>query len=242
MALVTLNRPDELNAFNPAMHHDLVQLWPLLADDRSLRSVVLTGAGRAFSAGGDFAWMSEINADPRAASRSATEAEQLISAMTRFPLPVVAAVNGPAVGLGCSLSILSDLVVAADTAHFSDPHVAIGLVAGDGGVFLPLLTGMHAAKEFLFLGSRVRATEAVAMGLANRVVPSEDLMETAIALAERLAAQPADALRAIKKALNAYASSATATATQIAVLAEQLSMSSADHGQALAALADRSRR
>src|SRR5260221_12884219 len=111
--------------------------------------------------------------------------------MVRFPLPVIAAVNGPAVGLGCSLAVACDLVFMSELAFLADPHVTVGLVAGDGGAALwPLLTSMLRAKEYLFTGDRIPATVAVELGLANRVVASDTLVADAIAVAHRLASMP----------------------------------------------------
>jgi enoyl-CoA hydratase len=234
--VVTLNRPDQLNAFNAQMHHDLTAVWRKLAADDQARAVVLTGAGRVFSAGGDFAWMRQTHEDSAQATASTDEAGELIQQMLRFPLPVVAAVNGPAVGLGCSLTILADLVVMADSAHLADPHVSVGLVAGDGGAFWPLVTGLHRAKEFLFLGTRLSAQDALAYGLANQVVPAAQVHDEALELAHRLAAQPAGALRDTKAALNAYANAAAWPVAQFAMVAERASMASCEHGELLARL------
>jgi len=234
--IVTLNRPNELNAFTRTMHRAITDVWRRIAADTDARAVVLTGAGRAFSAGGDFDWMQRTHQDPAQAAAAVDEAGELIQEMLRFPLPVVAAVNGPAVGLGCSLTILSDLVVMAGSAHLADPHVSIGLVAGDGGVLWPLVMGLHRAKEFLFLGARVAADDALAFGLANRVVPAEDVLPQALEWAHVLAAKPAAALRDTKAALNTYASTLTGPALRVGLVSERASMGSADHGERLARL------
>jgi enoyl-CoA hydratase len=197
---------------------------------------VLTGAGRAFSAGGDFGWMQRVHLDPAQAAAATDEAGELIDEMLRFPLPVVAAVNGPAVGLGCSLTILSDLVVMAESAHLADPHVSVGLVAGDGGALWPLVTGLHRAKEFLFLGTRMSAGEAVTFGLANRAVPAGDVLAQALEWAHALAVKPAAALRDTKAALNTYAAALTGPAVRVGLVTERASMGSAEHGERLAQL------
>jgi enoyl-CoA hydratase len=237
--IVTLNRPNDLNAFTRTMHRAITDVWRRIAADEQARAVILTGAGRAFSAGGDFDWMDRTHREPAQAAAAVDEAGELIQEMLRFPLPVIAAVNGPAVGLGCSLTILSDLVVMADSAHLADPHVSIGLVAGDGGALWPLATGLHRAKEFLFLGTRLGAADAVAFGLANRAVPAEDVLAQALEWAHALAVKPAAALRDTKAALNTYAATLIGPAIRVGLVGERASMGSAEHGERLAQLRPR---
>jgi enoyl-CoA hydratase len=233
--VVTLNRPDELNAANHAMHHGLTQLWDQLAADRDAGAVVVTGAGRAFSAGGDFAFMQRQHADAAFRAQVFEESRRLLQTMIAFPLPVIAAVNGPAVGLGCSLAVACDIVLIAERAFLADPHVTVGLVAGDGGAALwPLLTSMLRAKEYIFTGDRIPAATAVELGLANRVVVGDALMDEAMALARRLAALPRQALQDTKRALNGHIARAVAGIMDFALSAELLTMGSAEH-QALVA-------
>jgi enoyl-CoA hydratase len=203
--IVRLNRPEQLNASNPGLHHGLAEVWGQLAADPGARAVVLTGAGRAFSAGGDMDWIGVLGVDEQERRRAMEEAKRIVREMVAFPLPVVAAVNGPAVGLGCSLAVLTDIVLMADDAFLADPHVSIGLVAADGGVLAwPLMTSLLRAKEYIFTGDRIDAAQAVSLGLANRVVPAAALMTEAVALAERLAALPPRALQDSKRALNLH--------------------------------------
>ncbi len=234
--ILTLNRPDDLNACNEAMHDGLARIWRQFAADRDARAIVITGAGRAFSAGGDFNWLTQINREAPRQDAAATEALELMSAMIHCPLPIVAAVNGPAVGLGCSLTILSDLVLIARTAHLADPHVSVGMVAGDGGAFWPAMTSMHRAKEFLFLGGRVSSEQAVELGLANRVVEPDQLQPEALKLAERLAAQPARALQDTKRALNSSLMAGGWAGAVLSSVGERISMDSAEHAEKLASL------
>ena len=236
--IVTLNRGERLNAVNEAMHDGLVDVWGQLDADPHARAVVITGAGRAFSAGGDLGWIRQISEDDSAAELASSDAERLIRAMLTCRLPVVAAVNGPAVGLGCSLTVMSDLVLMSSDAHLADPHVAIGLVAGDGGVLWPSLTGMHVAKEFLLLGRRLTADEAVRLGMANRVVPAEDLMAEALSLARRLADLPPQAVQDTKRTLNSLML-ASWPSVQIGTATERGTMRSAEHRARLEALVDR---
>lgn len=154
--LVTLNRPDELNGANRAMHQALAQLWDRIDADTGARVVVLTGNGQAFSAGGDFGYMQDNLDDEAMRAQTMTEGRAIIEGMVRCRLPVIAAVNGPAVGLGCSLAVLSDIVLMAEGTFLADPHLRMGLVPGDGGMAWPLLTGLSRAKEYLFLGPGYR--------------------------------------------------------------------------------------
>jgi enoyl-CoA hydratase len=230
--IVTLNRPQELNAVNEELHAGLARVWQVLADDRDAAAVIITGAGSAFCAGGDFSWLIQINEERPRQDAAIADAAIMMLGMIKFPLPVIAAVNGPAVGLGCSLTIFADIVLMSRTAHLADPHVPVGLVAGDGGVMWPLLVGMHRAKEFLFTGDRIDAEEAARLGLANRVVEPDQLMSEALALAHRLAKLPPAALQDTKRALNAHLMAAW-PAAEMAMLAERSTMGSSDHGSKL---------
>ncbi len=202
---VTLNRPEQLNAVNQPMHEALSKLWPALREDRSLRSVVLTGAGRAFSAGGDVDWFAQLAADAELRRELMAEGRRLIREMVDFPYPIVCAVNGPAVGLGCSLAMLSDITFVSERAFFADPHVTIGLVAGDGGALSwPAVMSLPLAKEYLFTGDRISAADAYRIGMTNHVVAPENLMSEANAFARRLAGLPTQALRDTKRGLNLH--------------------------------------
>ncbi|MFF7984269.1 enoyl-CoA hydratase/isomerase family protein [Streptomyces sp. NPDC007901] len=228
--LVELNRPEQLNAMSEELHTGLAGLWDDLAADPEARAVVVTGRGRAFSAGGNFGIMTRVQRDAAFRERQVDEARRIITGMIRCPLPVIAAVNGPAVGLGCSLALLSDLVLVADDAYLADPHVQVGLVAGDGGAFvLPPLVGGVRAKELLFLGERVSAEDAVRLGIANRAVPKDKLRDEAMDLAGRLAALPTQALRETKRAVNRHLEQALDTVMEPALLAERDSMHAPDH-------------
>ncbi|HEY8527645.1 MAG TPA: enoyl-CoA hydratase/isomerase family protein [Acidimicrobiales bacterium] len=231
---VTINRPDDLNAVNERLHWALANVWRQLAADRAARAVILTGAGRAFCAGGDLGWISSFLDDPVARDESLREGAQIVEEMLRFPLPVVAAVNGPAVGLGCSVAILCDVVLMAETAHLADPHVAVGLVAGDGGAaFWPLLTPILRSREYLLTGQRIPAATAVELGLATRTTPPDELLAEARTLAERLAAQPPEAVQATKRVVNMHLSAALAGPLQAGFAAERVTMQTAEHAERL---------
>jgi enoyl-CoA hydratase len=238
--IVTLNRPDDRNAVNRALHDELHAVWATIATDPDARSVVLTGAGRTFSAGGDFAAMLANTSDPHGPARAMARARELILEMVRFPLPVIAAVNGAAVGMGANLAVLCDIVMMADTAFLADPHVSIGLVCGDGGAALwPLQMGLGQAKKYLFTGDRIPAAEAYRIGLATDVHPLEELMSRALELAHRLARQPAQALQDTKRAVNAHLEKALAGVLDVGVYAELASMQSPEHRRIVNDLAAR---
>lgn len=203
--VVTLDRPDELNSFTEAFHATFVELWHHLAADDEARAVVLTGAGRAFSAGGSYEDFEARRVDRTLRRRSMRLARELVTTMLDVEIPIVAAVNGAAVGLGATVTTLCDIVFMADEAFLADAHVSVALVAGDGGaVTWPAHTSLLRAKQYLLTGDRLYAPEAVTLGLANFAVPPAELMDQATAFAHRLADQPAQALRATKAILNQH--------------------------------------
>jgi enoyl-CoA hydratase/carnithine racemase len=227
LRIVTLNRPDALNAVNDALHTGLARLWPRLSEDRDARAAVLTGSGRAFCAGGDFAYLDELRGDPDLRSRTIAHGRDLVLGMVRCRVPVVAAVNGAAVGLGCSLLALSDIVYLAETAYLADPHVQVGLVAADGGPLTwPLHTSLLVAKEYALTGARVPAGRAVALGLANHVVV--DPLAEATACAKRIAGLPRQAVESTKRLLNLHLERAVLATLDFATTAEEQSFQTDD--------------
>jgi len=229
VAVVTLNKPELRNAFVDAMHVGMREIWMHLAEDRSVRAVVLTGAGKAFSAGGHIPNFILDFDDPQRRRESLRGARRLLDAMAEFPKPLIAAVNGPAVGLGCSVAVSCDVVYIAQSAFMSDPHVSVGLVAGDGGaVTWPLLMSILKAKYYLLTGERIPAAECVELGLANFVVPDEKLMGEALALAHRLAKQPQQALEETKRAINLHVQAAIQLVAPFAYAAESESFATDD--------------
>jgi enoyl-CoA hydratase len=224
---VTLSRPEVRNAVNGELHEALADVWQVLARDPGAHAVVLTGAGRAFSAGGDHEYLSRIAEDEQYRYDNMRHARRIVTEMMAFPLPVIAAVNGAAVGLGCSIAVLSDVVLLSEQAFFADPHVTIGLVAADGGALCwPLVTSLLRAKEFLFTGDRIDAATALELGFANRVVAPDDLLDEAHALAARLAEQPTQALRDTKRAINIHLQRAVSGVLDFAFAAESESFAS----------------
>ena len=229
VTVVTLNNPEERNALLDDMHSALRDLWWDLAFDRSVRAAVITGAGKAFSAGGNIPNFIRDYEDSEHRRQSLWGARRLMEAMIEFPKPLVAAVNGPAVGLGCSIALSADLVLIAESTFLADTHVNIGLVCGDGGAALwPLFMGFLRAKEYLLTGERIPAAKAVELGLANRVVPDDQLMTEALALANKLAAQPVQALQETKRALNLHLQDAITRVAPFALAAESESFATDD--------------
>jgi enoyl-CoA hydratase len=201
--IVTLNRPDAFNAADEDLHGDLASIWPELDADPEARAIVLTGAGPAFSGGGDLNLLQRMTEDPTLRAAIMAEAADIVRGMTSVRVPIIAAVNGPAVGLGCSLASMSDIVLVEEQTYFADPHVALGLVAADGGaVMWPLLTSLLRAKEYILLGDRLSADDAVRIGIANRVVATGTSVDEAVALGHRVAALPPQAVRETKALLN----------------------------------------
>jgi enoyl-CoA hydratase len=226
---VTLNNPDMRNAFLDDMHEGLQDIWMHLSNDRSVRAVVLTGAGKAFSAGGNIPDFIRSYEDPEHRRISLRGARRLMDAMAEFPKPIVAAINGPAVGLGANVALTCDIVLIAESAYLADTHVNIGLVCGDGGAATwPLLMSLLKAKEYLLLGERIPAAEAVAIGLANRVVPDDQLMTEAMSFAHRLAEQPVQAIQETKRAINLHLQAAIALVAPFALSAEAESFATDD--------------
>lgn len=239
--VVTLNRPDDLNAANAVLHSALAHVWDQIAADQDARAVVVTGAGRAFSAGGDFDLMSRMLDDVEIRNKTLTEGRMMLHSLVRLPQPVVAAVNGPAVGLGCSLALMSDFVILAEDAFLADPHLQVGLAAGDGGMVFPLHVGLLRAKQAVLLGDRISSAQALDWGLATTVVARGDVLPTAMTLARRLAAMPAAALQGTKRALNGYVEQQLAGPFESALEAETKSMASAEHRELVEALIAKAR-
>lgn len=225
--IIRLNRPDDLNATNHELHRGLAALWPQLDADTEARVAVITGNGRAFSAGGDFSYIDELSRDEGLRSESLRHGRQIVTGMVGCRVPVVAAVNGPAVGLGASLVALSDIVYMAESAHLADPHVMVGLVAADGGpITWPLLTSLQLAKEYAITGDRIPAERAAAIGLANHVVADDAVFGEALACAQRIAKLPARTVQDTKRVLNMHLERAVLATIDFAFTAEHRSFDS----------------
>lgn len=241
--VVTLNRPDKLNALHEPMHAELLEFLRTVDGDADSNAVVLTGAGRGFCAGGDVTRMPGAEgASLERESELYLVSRPLIQALLETEKPVVSLVNGPASGLGATLALMCDVVVASEAAHFSDSHVRVGLVAGDGGaVIWPMLMGVARAKEYLLTGQRLTATEAERIGLVNHVVEADRLQEFGIDLAQKMAELPPFAVRATKATINRHLRRAWEDAIDLGGAWQLISLKSDEHKAAVKAFAERRR-
>lgn len=235
--VVTLRHPSSpMNAVDELLHHEFAELFSRLRRDPGARAVVLTADGRAFSAGGDFGWFPSLR-DPAVLDGLRRAAKQMIWDLLDIEVPVVCGLNGAAAGLGASIALLCDLLVMSETAVVVDPHVNVGLVAGDGGaVIWPALLGPQLAKRHLFLGDPLRADDALRLGVATEVCAADAVRERAIAWAQRLAAQPPLALKGTKLAVNAGLKQALLTSFDLSGALEIPCFLSRDHAEAVDAL------
>ena len=234
---VTLNRPDRRNAIDAVMHRELRELYARMSDDADIEVIVITGAGKGFCAGADFKQMQDNNDAATyddGFSSLFVDGVAIARNILAVRRPMIAAVNGDAIGLGASLALFCDVVFMAEEARIGDPHVAAGLVAGDGGAILwPLLVGVNRAKEYLMTGDLVSAQEADRLGLVNHVVPAESLMDEAMAMAHRLATGPAVAIRFNKRLVNKELEMRVSQLYDLSVAFEAISIETADHREAI---------
>ena len=237
---VAIDHPhSELNAVDALLHGEFTRLFRELKREDEARAVLLIGRGRAFSAGGDFAWFPTLD-DLGKLEHLRRDARQMIWDLLDVELPIVAALNGPAVGLGASLALLCDVIFIADTATIADPHVRVGIVAGDGGAAIwPLAVGPARAKQYLLTGDPLDAAEAERIGLVNRVVPAASLEAEALAFARRLADAAPLAVRYTKQAVNKLVKDALNVAFDTSTALEIVTFRSDDHREALAALKEK---
>jgi enoyl-CoA hydratase len=237
---ITLNRPELLNAFGPAMHRELVDALVFAAADPDSDVVLLTGAGRAFSAGGDIQHMQDMIDNPALFEVDARDAKQLIFALLEIEKPVIAKVNGHAVGLGATVALFCDIVFMAEGAKIGDPHVAVGLVAGDGGaVIWPQLLGLSRAKEFLFTGELLTAERAAAIGLVNHAVPAAELDARVDELCTRLVNGATKAIRWTKTITNLELKRVAHAVMDAGLSLEALSVRTPDHREAVLAFREK---
>jgi enoyl-CoA hydratase len=204
VVVMTLNRPEVMNATNARLHWELTQIWPVLDADDDVRVVVVTGAGeRAFSAGGDLEWISEMVGNASKVQSVLREAGDIVFNMMAFEKPVISAINGVAVGAGLAVAMMADISIMAEEARITDGHVRLGVSAGDHAVILwPLLCGMAKAKYYLMTADFLSGKEAERIGLVSLCVPRAQLMEKALATADKLATGAQQAIRYTKRSLN----------------------------------------
>ena len=236
VAILTLNRPDSMNALGAPGDGDQVQaVCEQVNADREIRCVVLTGAGRAFSAGGDVKAMKARKGAFAGSGVTIRDGyrgniHKIVRSIYGLEVPSIAAVNGAAIGLGCDVACMTDIRIAADTARFGVTFLKLGLIPGDGGAWLlPRTIGMSRACELLFTGDVIDAATAAAWGLVSKAVPAATLMDEALALAERIAAQPPHALRLAKSLLKQGQTTSYDTLMEMSAAAQAISHLTEDH-------------
>jgi len=237
---ITMNRPDFLNASDKVMHEELAEVFYDVASDRDSDVVVFTGAGRAFSSGGDIGWMQEMIDQPETFEQTAREAKRIVFSMLDLEKPLIAKVNGHATGLGATLALFCDVIFASDEAKIGDPHVSVGFVAGDGGAAIwPQLVGYARAKEYLMSGELIPARKAAEMGLINHAVPAQELDAAVDAYTQKLLNGATKAIRWSKIATNIELKRIVHGVMDASVAYEALSNRTTDHQEAVNAFREK---
>ncbi len=239
VVMLTLSNPSKLNAVDARMHRELAQIFYDVQEDAESDVVVLTGEGNAFSAGGDIEWMRR-SAESGETGPSPVEGKKIVFGLLDLEKPIIAKVRGPAIGLGCTMALFCDVIFANDTARFADPHVRVGVVAGDGGaVIWPQLVGYARAKEYLMTGDALIAAEAERIGLINRVVPDAELDARVDAFAKRLAAGAPQAIKYTKVSVNLGLKALAHTILDASMAYEMLTFKTKDHREAVASFLEK---
>jgi enoyl-CoA hydratase len=237
---VSFNRPEVKNATNAQMHPELVRVFPEIHRDPDANVVILTGEGDAFSSGGDISTLKHSLDNQARWMESMVEARDILNGVIECDRPIIAKINGAAVGLGATLAVFCDITVAKDTAKIIDPHVMVGLVAGDGGaVMWPALVGYARAKRYLLTGDPITGAEAAAIGLISEAVPADKLDARVEELAQKIANGPAIAIRLTKKSINMDLRQRMDAMIEAHLGYETLSHLSEDHREALNAFLER---
>jgi enoyl-CoA hydratase len=203
VTLITINRPESYNAANDRLHHELGQVWLDVASDSETRVAVVTGAGKAFSAGGDLDMVAGQVRDFQKIARVNKEAADIVHNMINCDKPIISAINGVAVGAGLAVAIMADISIAANDARLTDGHVKIGVAAGDHApIAWPLLCGMAKAKYYLLTSEFITGQEAERIGLVSKAVPRDDVVSSALEVAGQLGRGPQHAIRWTKRSMN----------------------------------------
>jgi enoyl-CoA hydratase len=232
--------PGKVNAVDGALHHELAHVFSDLQADRDSDLVVLTGKGRAFCAGGDFDWFAEQIAEPARFRDIGFEAKRIVTSLLELEKPLICRLNGAAAGLGATIALLCDVIVADEAAMIGDPHVKVGLVAGDGGaVIWPALIGMARAKEYLLTGDLLTGAEAARIGLVNHAVPADALDAKVADIAAKILANPRHAVRWTKLVMNQPLKQLAIQSMDASIAYETLSNMTADRAEAVAAMRER---
>jgi enoyl-CoA hydratase len=243
VVIATLNRPERLNAVNGRMHTELSTITRDFDDDREANVLLLTGEGRAFSAGGDFSGGGPPKAEgapKRQPGNMMLEARRIVDNLLECRKPIVSAVNGYAMGLGATVALLCDVVVAGRSAVFADTHVKMGIGAGDGGqVIWPFLMGVNRAKYYLMTGDRLSGEEAERLGLVNFLVEDDELLPKATEVATKLAKGPIQAIIASKVPINQWLRAQSAQILPLSLTMEDANMHTADAKEAQRAFVEK---
>lgn len=240
IATLTFRRPEKLNAVDALMHTELSRVFTDLHQDSEIDLIIVTGAGKAFSAGGDIDWMQTAIDDPSSFEQTVREAKQIIFSILDCEKPIIAKLNGHATGLGATIALFCDVIFASEKAKIGDPHVSVGFVAGDGGaVIWPQLIGYARAKEMLMTGDLITATEAARMGLINHAVPPETLDAKVDEFAKRLRGGALKAIKWSKVSVNIGLKQLAHSIMDASLAYEALSNVSADHAEAVAAFREK---
>jgi enoyl-CoA hydratase len=234
---IALNRPEAGNATNQGLHSELSRVFIEATHDTAIDIIVLTGKGKLFSGGGDIAYLDYMTRDTDEFDRTVAEGRQIVYSMLDCEKPIIGKINGHAAGLGATLVVLCDITFVADHAKISDPHVKVGLTAGDGGAFMwPNLIGYARAKEYLMTGKPIGAKDAERIGLINHAVPLEELDARVDEFVRELAAGAQMAIRSTKMTINIGLKQLAHAAMEMGTAMERLTNRSADHRAATAAM------
>lgn len=237
---VTIDSGAPMNAVNHDLHVDLARVFVDVQSDPDCDIVVLTGEGRSFCAGGDMDWFQEMIDDPSKFRDIGPDAKKIVFSMLDLEKPLICRLNGPAAGLGCSIALLCDVIVASDKAVLGDPHVKMGLVAGDGGaVIWPQLIGYARAKEFLMTGEMISAVQAAEWGMINYAVPPDELDGKVAEVLAKIVANPRWAVRWTKTAINLTLKQIAHQVMDPAIAYEMATNATADHQEAVTAFVEK---
>ena len=240
VATLCLNRPEALNALSAALKEDLRDAIAAAAADPAVRCVLLTGAGRAFCAGGDVKELANARTPLAVRTGMRRTLDTIVIPLARMPKPVIAAVNGFAVGAGFNIALAADMIIAAESAVFSQIFVQVALVPDYGGLyFLTRAVGLNRAKELCFTGRKLSAKEGAEFGFVNRVAPDAELMDAATALARQIARGPSTSLSLTKTLLNAASTSSLEQMAELEAFAQSLAATDPDHPEGLKAFAEK---
>jgi enoyl-CoA hydratase len=237
--LITINRPEKYNAADEELHGELARVWNDVAADPDTRVAVITGAGKAFSAGGDLAMVERMAGDYDRVSHMLKEMSELVYNMINCDKPIVSAINGVAVGAGTVAALLADVAIVAEDARIGDGHVKLGVAAGDhAAIIWPLLAGMAKARYYLLTGEMITGAEAERIGMVAKALPKDQVLDEALRIADQLATGSQPAIRLTKRVLNNWLRAAGPTFDASAAY-EMLTFMGPDVTEGVAALREK---